>query len=167
MVITKMSAYTWLLWYIMTVNISVVGIRNGVPVLTYEIDSSRHCIHNSNNVWHFLHYLFRKRYILSSILFILALIYKLSLLHCALQIICGGHCDTNVQWWYNFKVYLNIGDFEEYNVISLFIELIKYISCFIYMVISKEESLRNINAQHATTITITERKLISTPSKPV
>ena len=60
MVITKMSAYTWLLWYIMTVNISVVGIRNGVPVLTDEIDSSRHCIHNSNNVWHILHYLFRK-----------------------------------------------------------------------------------------------------------
>ena len=38
---------------------------------------------------------------------------------------------------------------------------------FINMVIGKEESLKNINVQHATTITITGRKLISTPSKPV
>ena len=51
--------------------------------------------------------------------------------------------------------------------VMLCIELIKYISYFLYMDKSKEESLRNINVQHATTITITERKLISTPSKPV
>ena len=123
LVITKISAYIWLLWYIMTVNISVVGKENGVPVLTDEIDSSRHCIHNSNNVWHILHYLFRKRNILSAILFILALIYKLSLLHCTLQIICGGHWVTNVQWWYNFKVYLNIGDIKECNVMSLLLTI--------------------------------------------
>ena len=123
LVITKISAYIWLPWYIMTVNISVVGLENGVPVLTDEIDSSRHCIHNSNNVWHILHYLFRKRYIISSILFILALIHKLSVLHCTLQIVCGGHWDTNVQWWYNFKVYLNIGDIKECNVMSLLLTI--------------------------------------------
>ena len=144
----------------MTVNISVVGIENGVPVLTDEIDSSRHCIHNSNDVWHILHYLFRKRYILSSILLILALIYKLSVLHCKLFAEVTG-----IQTF-------NDGITSKYIWISgilrnvMFIELIKYISYFIYMVISKEKSLRNIKAQHATTITITERKLISNPSKP-
>ena len=136
LVITKISAFFWLPWYIMTVNISVVGIENGVPVLTDEIDSSRHCIHNSNNVWHILHYLFRKRYILSSTLFILALIYKLSVLHCTLQIVCGGHWDTTFNDGITSKYIWMPWILRNVILYLYWIELIKYISYFIYMVIS-------------------------------